>query len=343
MVNFPIDIVIPWVDGSDPQWVARKKAVQEKLGKSISGDASETRYRDWGLLRFVFRGIERNAPWVHKIYLITDHQIPDWLDTSHPKLQLVSHEDYIPQQYLPTFSANTIELNLHRIEGLCEHFIYMNDDMFFTNPVKPEDFFTKKGLPKTTAIVTPWKVTIGDYFFVPLIDAAVISRNFDFHHTVATHVGKWINYRYGINVFRTLLSLPYPYFVGFMEDHLPNAFLKSTFEEVWDTEGEILDQTCRHQFRENTDVNQYLMREWQVATGQFAPCSWRRGHAFQLRADWRQELTHCRQYIGLNKGKLICLNDSSEIDDICSAKKMTLDMFYHYLPLRSLFERERNE
>ena len=184
-------------------------------------------------------------------------------------------------------------------------------------------------------------MTIGDYFFVPLIDAAVISRNFDFHHTVATHVGKWINYRYGINVFRTLLSLPYPYFVGFMEDHLPNAFLKSTFEEVWDREGEILDQTCRHQFRENTDVNQYLMREWQVATGQFAPCSWKRGYAFQLRADWRQELVRCRQYIKSGKGKLICLNDSDKIDDLDEANVLSRKTLQSIFSSKCEFEREQ--
>lgn len=339
MVDFPIDVVIPWVDGSDPHWIARKQAAQEKLGIRVSGDSTETRYRDWGLLRFVFRGIEQNAPWVRKVYLISDHQIPNWLDESYEKVQVISHEEYIPAEYLPTFSANTIELNIHRIKGLSEHFIYMNDDMFFTNPVKAEDFFTKEGLPKTTAIISPWKVTIGDYFFMPLVDAAVISRNFDFHKTIASHLGQWINFRYGINVFRTLLSLPYPYFLGFMEDHLPNAFLKSTFQEVWEKEQDVLVQTCKHQFRENTDVNQYLFREWQVAQGNFAPCSWKRGHAFQLRADWMQELQRCSRYIETGKGKLICLNDSSEIDDLARAEAMAAQMFSEHMPVKSRFER----
>lgn len=144
MVDFPIDVVIPWVDGSDPQWRARKNALREKLDLPQDSNSSDVRYRDWNLLPYLFRGIEEYAPWVRKVFLITDHQVPSWLDQNCPKLQLIYHEDYIPQEYLPTFSSHTIELNLHRIADLSEHFIYMNDDTFIMNPVKPEFFLVKK-------------------------------------------------------------------------------------------------------------------------------------------------------------------------------------------------------
>ena len=73
--------------------------------------------------------------------------LPEWLDTTNPKLHIVNHKDYIPEEFLPTFNANTIELNLHRIEGLADQFVYFNDDMFVTNYVKPAEFF-KNGIPR---------------------------------------------------------------------------------------------------------------------------------------------------------------------------------------------------
>src|SRR5699024_2272679 len=69
-----------------------------------------------------------------------------WLDVNHPKLNIVKHEDFIPEEYLPTFSARPIELNLHRIEGLAEQFVYFNDDMFMLDFLKKDDFFFN-GMP----------------------------------------------------------------------------------------------------------------------------------------------------------------------------------------------------
>lgn len=339
MVDFPIDVVIPWVDGSDPQWRARKNALREKLDLPQDSGSSDVRYRDWNLLPYLFRGIEEYAPWVRKVFLITDHQVPSWLDQNCPKLQLIYHEDYIPQEYLPTFSSHTIELNLHRIADLSEHFIYMNDDTFIMNPVKPEFFFSKKGLPRTSAIVSPWRVLVGDYFFEPIVDAAVITRNFNFHKTVARHPGQWLTPRYGVNVFRTLFSLPYPYFVGFYEGHVPNAFLKSTFEEVWDKEYDVLDETCKHPFREITDVNQYLIREWQVASGNFKPRGPQQGKAFPLAADWRDQLDRLERFVASGRGKLACVNDSPDLDDFDAAVERTNQIFRQRLPRSCSFEK----
>ena len=112
-----IDFVIPWVDGTDSQW-------SQKCSRFLPENSAleECRYRDWGLLKYWFRAVECYAPWVRKIHFVTDGQIPDWLNTEHPKLHVVNHGDYIPKEYLPTFSSHTIELNLHRIAGLSEHF-----------------------------------------------------------------------------------------------------------------------------------------------------------------------------------------------------------------------------
>ena len=126
MTDYPIDIVVPWVDGSDPEWEAERSQYRPV----IKSDTSSSRFREWGLFQYWFRGIEKYAPWVRKVHLITWGHLPEWLNTSHPKLNIVNHKDYIPEEYLPTYSSHVIELNMHRIPDLAEHFIYFNDDVY---------------------------------------------------------------------------------------------------------------------------------------------------------------------------------------------------------------------
>ena len=137
-----IDFVIPWVDGSDPAWQEERR----KYKTDSSADSGASRYRDMGILKYWFRAVEAYAPWVNQIHFITWGHLPEWLNTDHPKLHVVNHKDYIPEEYLPTFSTNPIELNIHRISGLSEYFVYFNDDTLLNGPVTPE-FFFRKGLP----------------------------------------------------------------------------------------------------------------------------------------------------------------------------------------------------
>ena len=142
MNNFAIDIVIPYVNSQDPVWQEEYEDYKN-LGKEEKGSNDPCRYRDWGTLKYWFRGVETYAPWINKIFLILSgpSQIPTWLNINNPKLRIIYHKDYIPERFLPTFNANTIECFLWRIPELSEHFIYSNDDMFICNPLSPEDFF----------------------------------------------------------------------------------------------------------------------------------------------------------------------------------------------------------
>ena len=150
-----IDFVLTWVDGSDPDWLAQRREYQPGRGT----DAGESRYRDWDNLQYWFRGVEKFAPWVNKIYFVTWGHVPKWLNTAHEKIQIVKHEDFMAPAYLPTFNINSIELNLHRIKGLSEHFVFFNDDMFLIDSVRPEDFF-KNGFPVTAVLRPPLCRTI---------------------------------------------------------------------------------------------------------------------------------------------------------------------------------------
>ena len=95
-----IDFVVTWVDGNDPEW---QNTRAKFLGNITSGDNSgENRYRDWDLMRYWFRGVEKFAPWVRKVYFVTCGQKPEWLNAECSKLVLVDHKDYMPEEALPT-------------------------------------------------------------------------------------------------------------------------------------------------------------------------------------------------------------------------------------------------
>lgn len=109
--EYPVDIVVTWVNDDDIQW----KTKRDKLAAQKQIQLHDERYRDFGTIKFFFRSIDKYCPWINKVFFITDHQVPDWLDVNNPKIKVIFHEDFIPGKYLPTFNSNVIELNLFRI------------------------------------------------------------------------------------------------------------------------------------------------------------------------------------------------------------------------------------
>lgn len=129
-----MDIVITYVDGNDPVW-------KQDYEKYTNVPVMQKRFRDWGTLKYLLRGIEVNMPFIRNVYLVVSHpsQVPQWVDQT--QLKIVLHSDIIPEEYLPTFNCNPIEMHLHRIEGLDEEYLYFNDDLYPLAPCRPEDFF----------------------------------------------------------------------------------------------------------------------------------------------------------------------------------------------------------
>ncbi|WP_029233681.1 stealth family protein [Butyrivibrio sp. VCB2006] len=175
-----IDLIVPWVDGNDPKWLEEKR----KYDGSVIDDNSNSsqRYRDWDLMRYFFRGIDKNMPWINKVFFVTWGHVPDWLDVDSPRLRIVKHTDYIPEKYLPTFNSNVIELNYHRIEDLSENFILFNDDCFAVDQVKPE-FFFKNGKPCDMLVAkTLVNYDLNAYIWHTVLNDMGIINNLNFAH-----------------------------------------------------------------------------------------------------------------------------------------------------------------
>lgn len=327
-----IDFVICWVDGNDPAWRQEKA----KYTPNFAEDNSTVRFRDWDNLQYWFRGVEVFAPWVNKVHFVTWGHLPKWLNKDCPKLHIVNHRDYIPEKYLPTFSSRPIELNLHRIPGLAEHFVYFNDDMFLTNTVQKKDFFVD-GLPTdfciTSTISTSTKDDIGPH--VKLNNVGVLNSNFVKKDQMKKHFFKWINPAYGWNAIRNLIFYGQKRFRGFSNNHLPFSYLKATFEEVWAKEPEVLDDTCMRKFRNKQDVNQWLMRYWQMVKGNFHPIGrYDKGTCIELGMD----NTRVYQAIESKRYKILCINDSDPNVDFEYTRDHLISSFQKILPEKSQFE-----
>lgn len=323
-----IDFVITWVDGSDPEWQEQRRLYESEEDKKQN--KNDSRFRDWGVMRFWFRSVECYAPWVRKIHFVTCGQCPEWLNLDNPKLNFVKHEDFIPHQYLPTFSANPIELNLHRIEGLAEQFVFFNDDMFVLAPVKPSDFFVN-GMPRDIAIRNvPMLYEIGH---INLNDINLINDNFKFMEQFKKNIWKWLNYRYGLHCLRSLLFFPLIEFTGAKNAHVANSYLKSSFAEVWQRCEEELDQTCQRKFRSVLDVNQWLVKYWQIVSGNFYPQWLNYGKTYGIHNTSKLQKDLMRK-----KRKLVCLQDNDS-KDITKLKETVYSLFQNEFPEKSSFEK----
>lgn len=332
-MNNKIDFVIAWVDGNDPEW----QKSRNKYNTSV-GDSRDIRFRDWGMLKYWFRAVEKYAPWVNNIYFVTYGHLPEFLNINHPKIKIIKHEDFIPRKYLPTFSSHTIELNLHRIKGLSEQFVYFNDDMFLNNAVKPTDFF-KNGLPCDSAILSPAIMDKKDGIgIVELNNLAIINTIFDKNNQMKKNILKWFNLKYSFSdQIKNIILQPWNSFTGFYEFHIPTALLRSTYEILWKKEFDVLNGTCMHKFRDlKQDVNQWLFRDYQLASCNFNPRKTKIGKLYTLTDE-----TKIKNIIN-NKYKLICINDDESItkEGFTRIKNELLIAFDKKYPALSAFEKK---
>lgn len=333
MNDYPVDVVITWVDGNDPAWQA-EKARYSPDNKAFQAASSNIRFRDWENLQYIFRGIEQFMPWVSKVFFITWGHLPSWLNTECPKLRIVRHDAYLPEEYRPTFNSNAIELNLHRIPELSERFINFNDDMFVIGQTKKSDFF-QDGLPRTAAILSPYLTTPQGIACTEVNNLEIINTYFSIKD-VKAHLGKWITPQYGGKLLRTLLFMQFSSVIGIFEPHTPLSLRKSTLETLWKKEPEVMHNTSKHRFRTKEDVNIWLLRHWQIMEGNFIP----RKLKFEQLATLPK---------GLDKGlrllaspgacRLLCLNDSMLIDHFEETKSIINVALQKIFPAKSQFEK----
>lgn len=338
-MNKDIDIVIPWVDGTDKRWQQEKRCWYHRLNPDQESN-SDTRYQSWDSLHYWFRAVETYLPWFHKIFFITYGHIPEFLDLNHPRLKVVMHEDFIPREFLPTFQVNAIEMNLHRIPELSENIIYFNDDTFPLRPID-ETYYYRDNQVCDEAVETPvipvLSGEIARYTWnMRMLDTAVINRHFNKREVQGADYGKWFCEDYGELLERNSSLSYWDHFVGFRDPHVPTAIKKSTFEKLWEAEPELLKRTCETKFRNDSCVNQWLARYWQLCTGDFYPRK-TQGRSYTVNA------RNCEEIAGVilrQEQQMICLNEACTGEEFELVKHRINAAFQAVLPSKSSFEKQ---
>ena len=333
--DYDIDVVVMWVDGNDPAW--------QKVYKECRFGDAETdfnmRYRDWGIFKYWFRGIDKFMPWVRKVHFVTWGHLPEWLDTTNPKLHVVRHEDYIPAEFLPTFNSTVLEKFFHRIEGLAEHFVYFNDDAFVIKSMKREDFF-KEG--KVVDILSFEPICAYSYVYwgyEKLNESTILARHFNKKEGMKKHFWHYFSFKYPLKYkLYNASEFFYPHFTSILSAHNPSPMLKSTYEELWECEREALELSAKNKFRGYNDTSQVIFKSWTMLKGKLIPKNVYKS-SYYCSLTNNNEKTY--NIIRKQKYQNICINDGENEDTIEYEKVRDelISAFESILPDKCPFEK----
>ena len=332
-----IDFVVLWVDGSDEEWrLSRNKKLAEITGKEV--DNRDERYRDYGIFKYWFRCVEKNAPWVRKIHLVTNGQVPEWLNTKHDKLQLDFHDSFMDPRSLPTYNTNAIEMQLLNLKDLAEQFVYFNDDMFLIRPVTP-DFFFRNGI-RCDYFCEDFIAPDGMFPQMRINNMQLINSVIGDKRKTIRKIGysKWFSPKlFGTHLLYNLFFyFSSDKFAGFSLEHTAQPYTKTLLKETFDLFGDKIEPTFFNNFRTYDDVTQYLFRYYSFITGQYV-----------INPKTRGMIRHVSDTKKINKllnvhakYPILCINDetidSSQFDSI---QKELIDSFEKAFPDKSSFEK----
>nr|WP_306427860.1 Stealth CR1 domain-containing protein [Brevibacterium sp. 50QC2O2] len=315
-VTFPIDVVYTWVDGNDPQWLEKKRATQNSENDLYHSEATHTaRFESKNELLYSLRSVHYYMPWVRHIYLVTDKQIPSWLDTDNPGITVVDHRDiFTNQSNLPTYNSNAIISQIHHIDGLSDRFIYMNDDVFIGRPLTPQHFFFGSGIAR----VSPSKNTR------PIIPASAKNEP---HFNVTENIREILCSTTGISVSKAIKHTPHPMIKSLLYD------LEARYSDAYAT-------TLGHPFRHHSDIVADQLHHYQSQiSGKAVPGTLSymyiniRDNAFSQRLE---SLLRFRNY------DAFCLNDAP-VDATPMLDGAISSFLSDYYPLSSKYEKRETE
>lgn len=237
-----IDIVYCWCDGNDPDFRKRKNYFLEKENMPYDEDSvGELRFFDNEELRYSLRSLEMYAPWIHHVYIVTDRQVPKWLNTSYSKVSVIDHSQIMPKKIIPMFSASVIERHIVNIPGLSEFFLYANDDMFFGKPISSGFFFSDLGKPKV--YLKPYER------FAMICDKDDFDNKYDSVPTwMKTNMNAWrlLHEQYGQKEFYVLA-------------HTIDGYTKTLFQEILGKYRIEFEQANMYRFRTDKGISRSIL------------------------------------------------------------------------------------
>ncbi len=309
--SFPIDIVYLWIDGTGADFRRTKAKYLRAAGRDDSkyvDDTNDSIYRDNDELKYSLRSVEKFAPWINHIYIVTGFgQVPSWLNTDNPRVTVVPQESILPPDASPIFNSCAIEACLANIPGLAEHFVLANDDMFFNAPTSPNYFFDASGRAKFRAIYRK--------------DGRRTDDKKSLYSVLLYNAARAIDDAFGVDLY------------NYKSSHGMDPYIKSSMIECYEnTElAKRINATRYHRFRDAGDVHRLIFNLYDIIRGRARII---RVHSRHVRhniiLDFLYNLIHFKSVrdsvfyctdafeSGASKcrSKIICINDSMCNSDI---------------------------
>jgi hypothetical protein len=315
-ITFPIDVVYTWVDGDDPLWLERKNTVLHELNlETVHPDAHDaSRYRSRDELKYSLRSLATYADFVHRVFIVTDDQTPPWLNTDNPRVTVVSHKELFGDAgRLPTFNSHAIEARLHHIDGLAEHYLYLNDDFLFCRRVPPETFFLSNGLNH----FFPSTALIG------IDESRRVARSVD---VAARNSRELILRHFGRLTHQKMKHAPYPQ-------------RRSVLFEAEETFAEEFARTAANQIRSPSDlpVASAFSHYYAYLTGRAVPGEIAARYVELSADDFDRRL---RELERKRNADTLCVNDAARdsTSDVADREQRLQQFLDTYWPVKSEFE-----
>lgn len=282
-----IDLVYLWVDGNDEEFLREKAQYSSDKSEKYIDSQNECRYRDNHELKYSLRSVAKNAPWINHIFIVTNGQVPNWLDVNNSKITIVNHKEIMPPDALPTFNSEAIESCIANIPGLSEYFLYANDDFFIARPVLPSYFFDRNFNPIIRFKPQAWTEE---------------ELQWGLYQKNITNVLNVINQKYGKD------------FSGLQPTHNIDAYRRSYFKECAEVFKDEFTKVSHQKFREENSAQRLIVSLYSICVKN---CSYK---VFKTNRQQRENL-----YLSANKPQrllalikkynpiLFCVNDNENV------------------------------
>lgn len=228
----PVDVVFTWVNDRDEKWREKYQEALSQINSPIGLYANDqARFANHDELYYSVHSVLKFLPWVRKVFIVTDEQVPTWYQDNeqYQKLEFISHHQIIDKKYLPTFNSHVIEANLFKIPDLSENFIYFNDDVFVARSLNREHFFASNDIAS---------IFVAEKSLSSMRERGIGTPTL----FAASNSGRLLQEKYGISIDMPLVHTYIP-------------LKKSMFELAWQLFPEHIEDFLPNKFRSNNDLN----------------------------------------------------------------------------------------
>lgn len=314
--SIPVDIVYTWVDDQFPGY---RNQLRQYAKSNLDTNPNRTR-DNLDLLKYSLRSVEKYVPWIRNIYVFTCRpQVPKWFGNTNNRIKLIHHDEIIHNGILPTFNSFCIASFVHKIQGLSEHFLYIEDDMLFGNHTEIDDFISLTG-DKLMVYPRISKATPAD------------KRN----------DGKQGPWDMALAYCNHLLNISYGERNRASIDHIPLMVEKKTWGNMIEKWSDSFETTRQSRFRSKRNIApEYLYPYYMLYTGKAKMAGLHSTYkkTFYLGLENNRLLTAAGlAIIKFMQPRMYCLNDNFGNNPDARIVNMTREFLDDYYPEKSSFE-----